>query len=70
MHAKRHMVVQIVQDGTVQRTAIQEHFLRVESVWILVMVIILVAQENWGIKLYSDRTCKQREKSGLRFHYF
>lgn len=34
------------------------------------MVIILMAQEKLGIKLYSDRTCKQRERSGLRFHYF
>lgn len=44
MHAKCHMVVQIVvHGGTVQRTEVQEHFLKVESVWVLVMVIILMA---------------------------
>lgn len=71
MHAKCHMVVQIVvHGGTVRRTEVQEHFLKVESVWILVMVIILMAREKWGIKLFSDRTCKQRERFGLKFHYF
>lgn len=39
-----HMVVSHGStDSTVQRSEVQEHFLRVESVWILVMVIILMA---------------------------